>query len=200
MKQNSYLAKSNWFKRRIADDVICNKLHRRINVGFVTWWRFKNFSPNVMCDAQCPRRKVTYSKFHQHFTSSFCADILSLKLQSQTVIREKLHKAFLYEKGKVLMKLTPARSAMFRQCALMSTKCRPWSWSMTNTPAWIGMGKIRSWLKMEVRKMNLCEVMNLFSAMIILLKVELLDFYLSFSLSKLAHWNKTCFTKVAVNN
>jgi len=78
-----------------------------------------------------------YSQFHEHFTSSFCAFILlpknyrsyacfkarnmyqpchiivgkmeKKKLQSQTVIREKLSKALLYEKGvdKMLMKLTP---------------------------------------------------------------------------------------------
>jgi len=35
------------------------------------------------------------------FTSSFCTDILmpKKKIQSQTVIREKLHKALLYGKG-----------------------------------------------------------------------------------------------------
>jgi len=44
----------------------------------------------------------TYSQFHQYFTSSFCADILApKKLQSQTVIREKLHKALLYKKALV---------------------------------------------------------------------------------------------------
>jgi len=43
-------------------------------------------------------------KFHQHFTSSFCADILL----SQTVIREKLLKALLNKKceHKMLMKLS----------------------------------------------------------------------------------------------
>jgi len=42
--------------------------------------------------------------------SSFCTEILlQKKSQSQTVIKEKLQKAFLYEKGvhKMLMKLTP---------------------------------------------------------------------------------------------
>jgi len=50
------------------------------------------------------------SQFHQHFTSSFCANILaSKKLQSQTLIREKMRKALLCEIGtrKMLMKLTP---------------------------------------------------------------------------------------------
>jgi len=41
---------------------------------------------------------VTHSQFHQNFTSSFCADILSPQ-QSQTVIREKLQKiTFVREK------------------------------------------------------------------------------------------------------
>jgi len=53
---------------------------------------------------------MTISPFHQHLTSSFCANILTpKKLQSQTVIREKLQKAPLYKKGarKMLMKLIP---------------------------------------------------------------------------------------------
>jgi len=47
---------------------------------------------------------------HQHFTSSFWANILSpKKLQSQSVARKKLLKALLYEKGesKMLMKWIP---------------------------------------------------------------------------------------------
>ncbi len=57
---------------------------------------------------------VCCSQFHQHFTNSFCVDMLSPK--SQTVIREKLCKvctanckALLYENGarKILKKLTP---------------------------------------------------------------------------------------------
>jgi len=41
------------------------------------------------------RRAKASSPFHQHFTSSFCTNILlSKNLQSQTVIREKLHKHF----------------------------------------------------------------------------------------------------------
>jgi len=51
---------------------------------------------------------ATCSRFQQHFLSSFCDNILSTtKLQSQTVIREKLHKALSYKKGlsKMLMKL-----------------------------------------------------------------------------------------------
>jgi len=47
-------------------------------------------------------------------SSTFCEQFLcrysfAKKLQSQTVYRENLHKAFLYEKGahKMLMKLTP---------------------------------------------------------------------------------------------
>jgi len=50
------------------------------------------------------------SQIHQKFMSIFCADILAQKnLQSQTVIREKLCKILLYEKGtcEMLMKLTP---------------------------------------------------------------------------------------------
>jgi len=36
-------------------------------------------------------RNLTFSQFHQHFTSSFCPDILSpKKFQIQTVIRETL--------------------------------------------------------------------------------------------------------------
>jgi len=51
----------------------------------------------------------TSSKFHQHFMSSFCANILlPKKLQSQTVVRGKLQKALLYKKCtcKILMTLT----------------------------------------------------------------------------------------------
>jgi len=39
------------------------------------------------------------SQFHQYFTSSFCADILFPKNQSQTDIIEKQCKALLIEKG-----------------------------------------------------------------------------------------------------
>jgi hypothetical protein len=42
----------------------------------------------------------TSSQFHQRFTSSFFADNL-LKLQSQTVSKEKLHKTFSYEKAAI---------------------------------------------------------------------------------------------------
>jgi len=48
-------------------------------------------------------------QFHQHFTSSFCADILlPKKLQSQNVSREKLRKVLLFKKDmcKMLIKLT----------------------------------------------------------------------------------------------
>ncbi len=58
--------------------------------------------------------RLTYAcrQFYQHFAISFCTDFLApKKLQSQTVIREKLCKALLYEKGwsKMLMKLTPGQ-------------------------------------------------------------------------------------------
>jgi hypothetical protein len=54
---------------------------------------------------------LSFSQFHQHFTSSFCANIKrQRKLQSQTVIREKVRKTLLNKKKaacKVLIKLTP---------------------------------------------------------------------------------------------
>ncbi len=53
---------------------------------------------------------VNCNQFHQHFTSSFCANsLLPKKLQSQTASAEKLRKALLYKKvaRKMLMKLTP---------------------------------------------------------------------------------------------
>jgi len=55
----------------------------------------------------------TCSQFYQHFGSSFYADILSTKLQSQTVIKEKL----LYKKTvcKMLLKLKPAWAESFEQ-------------------------------------------------------------------------------------
>jgi len=45
------------------------------------------------------------SQFHQHFLSSFCADILATKNY------KKLHKILLYKKGsrKMMMKSTPVR-------------------------------------------------------------------------------------------
>jgi len=49
---------------------------------------------------------------HQHFTSSFCADILLLKKsQNKTVIRAKLRKALSYKKvlRKMLMKISPGQ-------------------------------------------------------------------------------------------
>jgi hypothetical protein len=52
---------------------------------------------------------MSSSQFHQHFLSIFCADnLLHKKIQSQTVIREKLRKALSCEKvlSKMLMKLT----------------------------------------------------------------------------------------------
>jgi hypothetical protein len=51
--------------------------------------------------------EATSSQFHQHFTSSFCADIFrSAKLlQSQTAIIEKLHAQSTFVQ-KMLMKLT----------------------------------------------------------------------------------------------
>jgi hypothetical protein len=55
----------------------------------------------------------TFNQFHQHFTRTFCVDILTAKkLRSKTVIREKLHEKLLYEKGssKMLMKLTPDKA------------------------------------------------------------------------------------------
>jgi len=60
-------------------------------------------------------KEVTFTstQFHQHFTSSFCTNILSPKnYKAKTVIKEKLHKALSYEKGtrKMLMKLTPGIS------------------------------------------------------------------------------------------
>jgi len=51
------------------------------------------------------------SQFHQHFISCFCVNIhLTKKLQSQSVITEKLWETLLYEKSahKMLVKLTPA--------------------------------------------------------------------------------------------
>jgi len=49
-------------------------------------------------------------QFYQHFTSSFCADILVLKhYKSHTVSRKKLRTTLLYENTacKMLVKLTP---------------------------------------------------------------------------------------------
>jgi len=48
-------------------------------------------------------------QFHQYFTGSFFANNLRKKIKKQIVIREKLHKALLFEKDacKMLMKLTP---------------------------------------------------------------------------------------------
>jgi hypothetical protein len=48
--------------------------------------------------------------FHQHFTSSFCVNILLLKnYETQTVSTLKICKTLLHEKGtcKMLVKLTP---------------------------------------------------------------------------------------------
>jgi len=69
---------------------------------------------NALTTTTISRRRqkvVACSQFHQHFMSSFCANILLLKkLQSQTLIREKLRKALLNKKGarKMLMKLNHA--------------------------------------------------------------------------------------------
>ncbi len=59
---------------------------------------------------------LTCNQFHQHFTSSFCVDILSPK--NQTVFREKLRKGLLYEKDaqKMLMTLTPVQSKFDIPC------------------------------------------------------------------------------------
>ncbi len=56
---------------------------------------------------------MSFSQFHQHFTSRFCT--LTPKKSKETVIREKLHKALLYEKGmhKMWMKLTPCIWLLF---------------------------------------------------------------------------------------
>jgi len=57
-----------------------------------------------------PMNPLSCSQFHQHFTSSFCAEVLAPKKpQSQTVTREKLCKTLLYLKGarKMSMKLIP---------------------------------------------------------------------------------------------
>ncbi len=56
----------------------------------------------------------TCSQVHQHFMNRFCTVILSQKIQSQTVIREKLCKTLLYKKfaHKMLMILTPERRSV----------------------------------------------------------------------------------------
>jgi len=53
------------------------------------------------------------NQFHQHFMNSFCANILwPKKIQSQTIIIEKMNRTLLYKKStrKMLMKLTPGHS------------------------------------------------------------------------------------------
>ncbi len=57
----------------------------------------------------------TYCHFHQHFTSSFCANIIfAKKLHSQTASRENLRKTLLYRETdhKMLTKLTPRKQEM----------------------------------------------------------------------------------------
>jgi len=47
-----------------------------------------------------PQLNATFSQFCQHFTSSFCTNILSSKnTKSNCLSREKLHKTLLYEKA-----------------------------------------------------------------------------------------------------
>ena len=59
---------------------------------------------------------LTWCQFHQHFTSSFCANII-LPKEYNTVSTKKLLKTLLYEKAshhKMLVKLTPGQSFSLR--------------------------------------------------------------------------------------
>ena len=60
--------------------------------------------------ARAFRSFANCSQFHQHFTSSFCADfLLPKKLQTQIISTLKLRQTLLHKKAahKMLLKLTP---------------------------------------------------------------------------------------------
>ncbi len=62
-----------------------------------------HFESWICCEKQRKVVSMNCSQFHKHFTISFCANILSQKkkIQSQTVIREKLCKILAYKKARV---------------------------------------------------------------------------------------------------
>ncbi len=73
------------------------------------------FTKFCFCFSNCSLARFSYL-FCSQFLSTFYMQLLrqssyAKKLQSQTVIREKLHKLCLYKKGerKMLMKITPGR-------------------------------------------------------------------------------------------
>ena len=64
-----------------------------------------------------PSREICCGQFHQRFTSSFCANILSPKKSNLSLSTEKLLKRLSYEKGarKMLVKLTPGFTDLQRR-------------------------------------------------------------------------------------